>query len=406
MENLGIFISVPLAVLVRWLGPWVAKLLEACMKRLFFILSLLAFAIACSPKRIGNPSTNSAGNATPDFSASNNGGTGTVEGVISSGGGRGVLCQKDQQHVESLDLYEARKSLGFKLDVNLASQDEAVDFLATTLGAYFWLPESGTLEQSTKVIDDQLTEMIAKIRFTDGKRHLKMVKDSYEVLLDDGCETKQVALYYNETTLMVDKEYWDNMDWTNRAALLAHELVYLKDRQLGATDSINTRKLVAYLFGKQGLRGRGDGLLTAAGTIATCSVKSGSAEVGKMYLFDQEKASKPGVEIVFTGLSKVRSIFRLSSHIDGMSLEQFRKYSDSSKPIAAPMMIETFPQTYTVQFVARTRVKDGGILHLLNSKTGSKPEYVYQCDYRAQEVAVPAAAAAAEPADSQSGSDD
>lgn len=77
---------------------------------------------------------------------------------------------------------------------------------------------------------------------------LEDIPDHNEVYLEDHCEIKQLAIQYpnyenNTREYIVDKRIWDNLEVSDKAGLIIHEVIYNEMIGLGHKDSRFTRKL-------------------------------------------------------------------------------------------------------------------------------------------------------------------
>lgn len=237
------------------------------------LLGLLAIAItlsACVKEEVTN---NYITNPVPVEPLNNN--QQTVEGTINGGGGKGVLCKRDGiETVETLDLYEAKVLYGLEeLDANVSSQAEAITLISRVLARHNWNPSSISMSDFEKFYQEYLTGFFSsRLRFISNGKKLKLVADSAEAIVEDNCEMVQVAVYYDESVILVDKTLWEKMSWIHRTALLTHELVYAQDRQNGAKNSIKARRLTGQLFSKKGARPRADGVPTENERVAFCNL--------------------------------------------------------------------------------------------------------------------------------------
>lgn len=283
------------------------------MKTLSFIIILATLFTSC----IRNVETK---NVTPDIGVTGNNSSGdVVEGTINGGGGKGVLCLTGgQEKLETLDLYEGRIIYNLNIPENLNSEDEAFDFLAEKLANHFWNPYSIEINEMKKSFREVLLKNIyTQIRFLDEKKSLKLVPDSAEVIVEDDCKMVQVAVYYNESALMVDQKLWNKMNWTNKAALIMHEMFYLMDRKAGAKNSVHSRKAVARIFSTEGLKGTTEGV--DPDNFASCRItKNGFISYGNFLAYDTERfdlmmgRKYKGLELVFTFLNYKISYLRTS----------------------------------------------------------------------------------------------
>lgn len=198
-------------------------------------------------------------------------------GVINGGGGKGVRCAG--RGTETLDIYEARAIYGLRLEQLSNNEEEAFHIAIKRMALHFWNPDTIPLDLYAHDLQWFIKEkFLSKIRFLRPGQKLKPVNDAYEPIQEAGCETVQVALMYDESIILIDQDYWDEMDVLNRIALLMHEIIYFHFRLEGAKDSISTRKLVGYLFSTTPLRPKSDGIPLDRSKIMFCSGTAESAE--------------------------------------------------------------------------------------------------------------------------------
>jgi hypothetical protein len=77
---------------------------------------------------------------------------------------------------------------------------------------------------------------------------LSPIDDYHSIVLPKYCKIMQLARYEINEIISVDGDIWDNLNNTNRAALLVHEALYRYLRGIGETTSDNTRLAVGKAF--------------------------------------------------------------------------------------------------------------------------------------------------------------
>ena len=169
-------------------------------------------------------------------------------GAGSSGGAKVVVCQAGSGRdatVELLDLYEARKD-GRRLRLPADSLEiEYALYLHSFAKATQY---AGKLSPIDKLqIQSEIKE---KIRFVERPESLPVVSDlGHSRELEKGCSLSQLAVYKDSSDLLwVDQNLWNQLGHQGKAAVLAHEQIYLDFRRLGDTTSQTTRRLVGHLF--------------------------------------------------------------------------------------------------------------------------------------------------------------
>ncbi|MBK9040584.1 MAG: hypothetical protein IPL83_15720 [Bdellovibrionales bacterium] len=248
-------------------------------------------------------------------------------GVINGGGGKGVLCKKkDGQTLETLDLYEARTLYHLTL-LNLGTSEEtAKGKLAELLARHFWNPYNVEISLFTRYMkDSMIQEFLSNIRFIESGKKLKLVNDSFEPTLENGCESVQIAFYYDESVLLVDKALWEQLNWTNKMALIAHEALYFLARQSGTKNSMSTRKLVGLLFSTKGLRPLADGSPRDSKNFLDCKVESNGFSRGHFFMYPgQDQDGTKGIDLLFFDLGTDGSLFRTSAFATDLSFVQIQ----------------------------------------------------------------------------------
>lgn len=209
------------------------------MKNLFKYLILLSIVACTNNKHIHNhqPKVGAVGQ------------TDTVEGVINGGGGKGALCTKDgQEKIEVLDIYEGRYLFGNTYQKPFPdNKSEALKVLSRKYLDYFGFASED--ESVIEKFEKEINDFVTNIRFTKPGQRIKNTKDAFSPLIEDGCESVQLAVYYNEDILLIDKDYWDKMDWRNRSGLILHEIIYLNARlHNGQKNSMSSRKITGDLM--------------------------------------------------------------------------------------------------------------------------------------------------------------
>lgn len=231
------------------------------------ILTALAVSVtACTQSKNGNspessPATVATANQTSTAGAAVGAGKESshlVEGTINGGGGKGVRCTKDgKTTVEALDLYEARTMYN-RQPMHLGdTQDEAIQKageIFTARSIELNKSEEDFLKEEAKSVG-YIKQYLQSIKFLNKSQSIKPIDDDLSPIIEDGCEKVQVAIYYNESALLVDQNLWAQMDWSNRIFLISHEIAYRVARVARSeVNSINTREFIGLLFSSDGLK--------------------------------------------------------------------------------------------------------------------------------------------------------
>lgn len=236
------------------------------MKKTMALITFATLVSACTPEtkvQMVAPEGSAAPVSAPVSTSSSNN---QIEGTVNGGGGKGVLCKKNgQETLEILDLYEGRVLYGQKYSQKFSSLDEALTKIQKDYLAYFSEPLERTTdgnaagagpsykESVEKALALEISRTREKIKFIDSSKTLKPTNDANEAVVEAECSSAQIAVYYDENILLVDKKLWDKLDYLNQAALLYHEIRYKKARAKGETNSVKTRRIVANLFSDAGL---------------------------------------------------------------------------------------------------------------------------------------------------------
>ena len=267
-----------------------------------------------------------------------------IEGVINGGGGKGVLCQKNgQKTLETLDLYEAKALYGLTPIEAGKTETEAIHTFSDLYMDHLQNPDSIPKKENENIFEKKfLNEWMKKIKFIEKGRKLKLVNDSLEALIEEGCEMVQVAIYYDESIVLIDKEYWNLMNPTNRIALLGHEIIYQMERKFGATSSVTSRKLIGRLFSKQGIRSRGDGIPHDRSKFVVCNGQTGKLNSLYFFAYETVRDGEAGVEFVFNYVRGISPLFRKSSFHKGGTLNSMVE-GGFLGDAEAPFEIDTYP---------------------------------------------------------------
>jgi hypothetical protein len=325
------------------------------------IIILTLFFAACTKEGTKNGTPDSS---TPKIE---------VNGTISGGGGQGVRCKKnDITTLETLDLYEAKKVYNLSLVKSENDQDKALDLLTSVFTRHFWNPSTIRMPEYKKTFRQTVAEHWFKnIRFIGANQKLKLVADAHPVLIEEGCEPVQIAVYYDESILLIDKSLWDELDWTNKIALLAHELVYFSDRQNGAADSTSARKLVGQLFSVSGARPKAEGIPSYSAFFVQCRLSSKGVSQGFLYAYDGQREERKGLEFVFNYLKNGNFLFRTSAFLHGGDLANLMSSTPdfSNFNLGSDLFVESYlasKMELKFEFVGGGR----GKMYVLNKVTG------------------------------------
>ena len=347
------------------------------MKR-FFVASIMMLLLAnCTKEEVTKiVQGNNPGQSQPTSTAQ-------AQGTINGGGGKGVMCKHDSTTtVETLDLYEARVLYDLKIEHKVTSQDQALDLAASLLTQHLWNPSTIAMKEYTQKLREELVTMYLKnIKFISAGKKLNVVADSFEPLLEKNCEMVQVAIYYDESIILIDESLWDQMDWTDKIGLITHEIIYYLDRQNGSTNSVASRKLVGELFSTKGARAKSDGIPKDKSQYVLCDVIDKEMSVGYFYAYDFKSSDrtdkrKNGLEFNFNYLKNNDFLFRTSAFFKRVDLAQFfdENYRGTE---SSDLVIDGYPpkQKVRITFLGLGKAK----MNLVDIGTEAIEEFQVTC---------------------------
>lgn len=323
------------------------------MKLNAILLIVIGTLLVACTREVTNNVAGPTSSTPPGTQATSTSGEGG--GVINGGGGRGVLCKREgKETVEVLDLYEARTLYNLKLLDFGESEDVAKDKLAEALARHLWNPYTIEIQEFAKALrKTMIQEFIDQIRFIDAGKKLKLVNDSFDPTLENGCEPVQVAMYYDESVLLVDKTLWEKLNWTNKVALLAHEALYFWARQAGTKNSMSVRKLVGLLFSEKGVKPMWDGVPVDRKKFIDCELESHGFSRGGFFMYaSRDEKGRNGVEVSFRGLGDSQALFRTTAFFDDLAISMFGHPNFNGTRIAE-VKRDTYPAREVLQLKFR-----------------------------------------------------
>lgn len=175
-----------------------------------------------------------------------------IAGVATSGGGHVVLCsgKSAEQYgfATVLDLFEAQYVFNLEPRAPRSSLYSELDLLAEQLqiviGHSQILPQPTTADTLLHWWEDRVQYIRGPLGETDDL--------GSSLPLPKGCTMKQIAIFDDKRDLVrVDLDLWNDLDDYNKAALIAHEIVY-RERRLDDRESSSqsARFLVGRMFSK------------------------------------------------------------------------------------------------------------------------------------------------------------
>ena len=168
-----------------------------------------------------------------------------LTGVDNSGGGKAVVCRnadKSIRKIEVLDLFEGSVVYGLQIKPQGQNFDESIFEVKAKLRNIY--------KDATYVLpmDFWLDRVQKNLHLLPEGVELTPINDAAEIALPSGCGLEQLASYKDETLILINQDLWNALDYSNKAALIAHEAIYRVQRNYGDIDSQRARKIVGHLF--------------------------------------------------------------------------------------------------------------------------------------------------------------
>ena len=163
-----------------------------------------------------------------------------VEGGVDGGGGKSIVCRENDGSIKSaevLDLYEGRVMYGLNIKETSEPMEQQIE------KALNIIPPS-----SRPMIEIYTKLVLKKMKITPAGTKLLPIDDSHEIISPAGCQPEQAANYFSDKMILISGDIWNKLSETGKAALVLHEGVYAANRVVGATNSRQSRHIVANLF--------------------------------------------------------------------------------------------------------------------------------------------------------------
>lgn len=170
-----------------------------------------------------------------------------VAGGWSGSGGNTVVCDNPDgtKSYEVLDLFEGRVRFGFKYN----QAYKKIDFLNLAIQVANQVHEnckSVSCSGFLTLPEYQTKKIFTAFKTIPENTELNPVLDYNGPLLPKNCNVKQTINYYTDSEVLVDGAIWSQLDDFNKAALLAHEVMYRDSRSsFGISNSDRIRHMVA-----------------------------------------------------------------------------------------------------------------------------------------------------------------
>lgn len=158
-------------------------------------------------------------------------------------GGSAMVCRNDDKTIKSvelLDSYEGKYRYGLNLLSETATEAEVFSQAFEKLKPYPFV-----LQRVQKLIPyfKKVT-----VRLPDGHQLVK-VEDIVPVVIEDGCEIEQMAVYDSQGVFLIRESLFDKMSARDQTALFLHEALFAIARfDLHAKQSTGARYLTAILL--------------------------------------------------------------------------------------------------------------------------------------------------------------
>jgi hypothetical protein len=168
--------------------------------------------------------------------------TNALAGTSDGGGGKGVLCGSN---LRTLEVYEAEEIYHLPPVTRYPTVEANFKQYGVQLAAY-WSQEA--VDISDPKVQNEIYEYIHQEvigRFKDTQGPLGPTSDATLPRLPANCSVVQIAIYSDvDGVIARDRKLWNKLNPFDQTALILHEAYYRAARDLGATTSDATRRLV------------------------------------------------------------------------------------------------------------------------------------------------------------------
>jgi hypothetical protein len=167
-------------------------------------------------------------------------------GVTNGGGGKAVVCRDLNREIQSaklLDLYEAE--LQYDLVVENSGGDFSLELSRVAKKIEFATSHNRV---EAKISLSSLRQNYGHFKILPKGVGIQEIDDSMDVLIPEGCAVEQLAYFKEPKVILVNGDIWQHLDTINRVGLVVHETIYQLQRQHGARDSRESRKITGYLM--------------------------------------------------------------------------------------------------------------------------------------------------------------
>ena len=164
-------------------------------------------------------------------------------------GGDVVVCRNASNEItsiEALDIYEGRVRWQIELDLGEASLFplQKVELALSRLGRISSIRAERYLEKAKQFEADAL--------FLDNTE-LPDISDSNHLIFPKNCKVEQIIIqrtptFPDDRRYLISNDLWKQLDPTNKAALILHEIIYGEALEYDHPDSVPTRYFSAHLM--------------------------------------------------------------------------------------------------------------------------------------------------------------
>lgn len=157
-------------------------------------------------------------------------------------GGVSIVCRSPNHSIKSvelLDTFEGNNQYNLKIGGSALPLEDQLEQAQTRLAS-----RPDLLDE----FQSELANVQAHIQFLKQGVGLNPTDDAFPVITKKGCRYEQLAVYTHGGQVLVDSELYGALSLTDQAALYVHEVIFKMARGRGATSSVESRKLTAYLF--------------------------------------------------------------------------------------------------------------------------------------------------------------
>jgi hypothetical protein len=163
-------------------------------------------------------------------------------------GGSGIICRDESRkitRVELLDLFEGVNILKLNIPQSQAPVEDQIKSALERIKTVHYV-----YQKTVSAVEYVQTHLSPQKKGIG----LFLTKDiELGIFFQNGCTLDQIATFYkygDEDFVLLSEEIYhsESMSNTDRAALILHEAFYKIARENGATNSLDTRKLIAHLF--------------------------------------------------------------------------------------------------------------------------------------------------------------